>query len=144
MLMRLLRHSDLSASDGAFAEEGIVGEQLEAVFAGMLEDDAHQVNRNGNYLANIFEIDGLALLEYDLVLVFDIDETDFEMGDAVAIGHLAEKYELVVANGIPGGVDCLNNIYDAGHSRQAVKYYSVADNRGKQDWSNLIHLYTSR
>jgi hypothetical protein len=94
----------------------------------MLKDDAHQVDCDGNYLADILEIDGLALLEDNFVLVIYIDEADFEMGDAVAIGHLTEKYELVVANGIPGGVDGLNNVYDAGHSRYAVENYPVADN----------------
>ena len=94
----------------------------------MLEDDAHKVNGDGDNLADILEIDGLALLENDFVLVINIDEADFEAGDAVAIGHLAEEYELVVANGILGGVDGLNNVYDAGHSRQAVKNYPVADN----------------
>ena len=127
-MRRLLGYSDLSADDGAFAKEGIVGEQLEAIFAGMLKDDAHQVYRDGNYLADILEIDGLALLEDDLVLVFDIDETDFEAGDAVAVGHLAEEYELVMAYWKLGGVDCLDNVYDAGHSGYAVEDYTVAYN----------------
>ncbi len=126
--MRFWGHGDLAADDGALAEDGVIGEQLETIFACMLEDDAHQVYRDGYDLADIFEIDGLALLEDDLVLVFDIDETDFKVGDAVAVGHLAKEYELVVANGIPGGVDGLNDVYDAGHSRYAVENYTVADN----------------
>jgi hypothetical protein len=140
LLRRLLGHGDLSANDGAFAEKGIVGEQLETIFAGMLEDDAHQVYGDGNCLADILEIDGLALLEDDFVLVIYIDEADFEMGDAVAVGHLAEVYELVVTNGVPGGVDVLDNVYDARHSGYAIEYYPVAYNRGKQNRGYLIHL----
>ncbi len=127
-MRRLLGHINQSAHNGAFAEEGIICEQLETIFAGMLKDYAHKVYRDGYCLVDILEIDGLALLEDGFVLVFYIDEADFEMCDAVTIGHLAEVYELVVANGIPGGVDVLNDVYDAGHSRYAVKYYPIADN----------------
>ncbi len=94
----------------------------------MLENHAHQVYRNGYDLADILEIHGLALLEDDLVLIINIDEPNFKTRDAVAVGHLAEEYELVVANGILGGVDVLNYIYDAGHSRQPVENHPVADN----------------
>ncbi len=125
-MRRLLGDIDLAAGDRALAEEGFVGEKLEAVFACVLEDDAHKVYRDGYDLADVLEIDGLALFEDDFVLVFDIYETDFEMGDAVAIGHFAEKYELVVADGEPGGVDGLNNVDDAGHSRYAVENDPVA------------------
>ena len=85
----------------------------------MLKNHAHQVYRDGYDLPDILEIHGLALLEDDLVLVIYIDEANFKAGNAVAVGHLAKKYELVVAHGILGGVDGLNNIYDAGHSRYA-------------------------
>jgi hypothetical protein len=94
----------------------------------MLKDHAHQVYRDGHYLPDILEIHGLALLEDDLVLVINIDKPNFKPGNAVAVGHLAKEYELVVANGILGGVDGLNYIYDAGHSRYAVKNHPVADN----------------
>jgi hypothetical protein len=126
-----MRHINLSANDRAFAKEGIVGEQLETVFACMLENNAHQVYRDGYYLADVLEIHGLALLKDNLVLVINIDEPNFETGYAVAIGHLAKEYELVVANGILGGIDGLNNVYDAGHSRQPVENYPVAYNRGE-------------
>jgi hypothetical protein len=121
-------HSNLSANDRAFAKQGIVGEQLETIFARVLKNHAHQVNGNGYDLADILEIHGLALLEDDLVLVINIDEPNFKAGNAVAVGHLAKEYELVVANGILGGVDVLNYIYDAGHSRQPVENYPVTDN----------------
>jgi hypothetical protein len=133
-------HSNLSANDGAFAKEGIVGKQLETIFACMLEDHAHQVYRDGYNLADILEIHGLALLEDNLVLVFNIDEPNFKPGDAVAIGHFAKEYELVVANGVLGSVDGLNNVYDAGHSRQPVENYPVADNRGEQNWRYMVHF----
>ena len=94
----------------------------------MLEDHAHKVYRDSDGLADVFEIDGLALLEDDLVLILCINEADFEMGDAVAIGHLAEIYELVMTYGIAWRVDGLNDVYDAGHSRYAVKYHPVAYN----------------
>ena len=97
----------------------------------MLENHAHQVYRDGYDLADILEIHGLALLENHLVLIINIDEPDFKPGNAVAVGHLTKEYELVVANGILGGVDVLNNVYDAGHSRQPVENYPVANNRGK-------------
>jgi hypothetical protein len=127
-MLRRMGHINLSANDRAFAEQSIISEQLETVFACMLEDDTHKVYRNGYNLADILEINWLALLEDDLVLVIDIDEADFEAGYAVAIGHLAEEYELVVANGKFWGVDCLDYVYDAGHSRYAVKYHPVAYN----------------
>ncbi len=93
----------------------------------MLKNHAHQVYRDGYYLPDVLEIHGLALLEDDLVLVFNIDEPNFKPGNAVAIGHFAKEYELVVANGVLGGVDGLNYIYDARHSRQPVENYPVAD-----------------
>jgi hypothetical protein len=127
MLRRGMGHSNLSANDRPFAKQGVVGKQLETIFAGVLKDHTHQVYGDGYDLADILEIDGLALLEDDLVLVINIDEPNFKLGDAVAVGHLAKKYELVVANGILGGVDGLNNVYDAGHSRQPVENYPVAD-----------------
>lgn len=106
----------------------------------MLKNHAHQVYGNGYDLPDVFEIHWLALLEDDLVLVIYIDEANLKAGNAVAVGHLAKKYELVVAHRIPGGVDGLNNVYNAGHSRYAVENYSVADNNGKQNRSNLIHF----
>jgi hypothetical protein len=122
-----MRQSNLSANDRPFAKQGVVGEQLETIFAGMLKNHAHQVYRNGYDLPDVLEIHGLALLEDDLVLVINIDEPNFKIGNAVAIGHFAKEYKLVVANGVLGGVDGLNYIYDAGHSRQPVENYSVAD-----------------
>jgi hypothetical protein len=133
-------HINLPANDRPFAKQGIVGEQLETIFACMLKNHAHQVYGNGYNLPDILEIHGLALLEDDLVLVIYIDEADFEAGNAVTVGHLAEEYELVVAHGVLGGVDVLNNVYDTGHSRYAVENHPVADNNGKQNWSNLIHF----
>jgi len=94
----------------------------------MLKNHAHQVYGDGYDLADILEIHGLALLENNLVLVINIDKPNFKAGDAVAVGHLAKEYELVVANGILGGIDGLKNVYDAGHSRQPVENYPVADN----------------
>jgi hypothetical protein len=140
MLSRGMGHINLSANNRPFAKQGIVGKQLETIFAGMLEDHAHQVYRDGYYLPDVLEIHGLALLEDNLVLVINIDEPDFEAGNTVAIGHLAKEYELVVANGILGGVDVLNNVYDAGHSRQPVENYPVADNRGEQNWRYMVHI----
>jgi hypothetical protein len=128
VLLRGLGHSDLSANNRTFAKKDIVGKKLETEFAGMLEDYAHEVYRDGNGLPDIFEIDRLALLEDDLVLIVYINEADFEACDAVAIGHLAEVNELVVTHWILGGVDGLNNVYDAGHSGYAVKNHPVADN----------------
>jgi hypothetical protein len=140
LLWRLLGHINLSANDRAFAKQGVVGKQLETIFAGMLEDHAHQVYRDGYYLPDILKIDGLALLEDNLVLVINIDEPNFKPGNTVAVGHLAKEYELVVANGILGGVDVLNYIYDAWHSRQPVENYPVADNRGEQNWRYMVHF----
>jgi hypothetical protein len=133
-------HINLSANDRPFAKQGVVGKQLETIFACMLKNHAHQVYGDGYYLPDILEIHGLSLFEDDLVLVIYIDETDFKAGNAVAIGHLAEKYELVVTNGVLGSIDGLNNVYDAGHSRQPVENYPVTDNNGKQNRSNLIHF----
>lgn len=93
----------------------------------MLKNHAHQVYGDGYNLPYVLEIHGLALLEDDLVLAINIDEADFKPGNAVAVGHFAKEYELVVANGVLGGVDGLNYIYDARHSRQPVKNYPVAD-----------------
>jgi hypothetical protein len=123
-----MRHINLPANDRPLAKHSVVSKQLETIFACMLKNHAHQVNRDGYDLPDILEIHGLALFEDDLVLVIYINEADFEAGNAVAVGHLAEKYELVVAHGVPGGVDGLNNVYDTGHSRYAVENYPVADN----------------
>ena len=106
----------------------------------MLEDNAHQVYRDGYNLSDVLEIHGLALLEDNLVLIINIDEPNFKVGYAVAIGHFTKVYELVVANGILWGVDVLNYIYDAGHSRQPVENHPVADNRGKQNWRYMVHF----
>ena len=130
-VLRWLGHINLSANDRPFAKHSVVGKQLEAIFACMLKNHAHQVYGDGYDLPDILEIHGLALLEDDLVLVIYIDETNFKAGNAVAVGHLAKKYELVVAHRVPGSVDGLNNIYDAGHSRYAVENYPVAHNNGK-------------
>ena len=139
-VLRGMGHSDLSANNRPFAKQGIVGEQLETIFARVLENHAHQVYGDGYYLPDVLEIHGLALLKNNLVLVINIDEPDFKPGDTVAVGHLAKEYELVVANGILGGVDVLNNVYDAGHSRQPVENYPVADNRGEQNWRYMVHF----
>jgi len=139
-MLRRLGHINLSANDRPFTKHSVVGKQLETIFACMLKNHAHQVYGDGYDLPDILEIHGLALLEDDLVLVIYIDEANLKAGNAVAVGHLAKKYELVVAHRIPGGVDGLNNVYNAGHSRYAVENYSVADNNGKQNRSNLIHF----
>jgi hypothetical protein len=120
-------HINLSANDRPFAKQCVIGKQLETIFACVLKDDAHQVYRDGHYLPYVLEIHGLALLEDDLVLVINIDEPNFKLGNAVAIGHFAKEYKLVVANRVLGSVDGLNNVYDAGHSRQPVENYPVAD-----------------
>jgi hypothetical protein len=140
MLRRGMGHINLSANDRPFAKQGIVGKQLETIFAGMLKNHPHQVYRDGYYLADILEIHGLALLKDDLVLVINIDEPNFKRGNAVAIGHLAKEYELVVANWVLGGVDGLNYIYDARHSRQPVENHPVTDNRGEQNWRYMVHI----
>jgi hypothetical protein len=106
----------------------------------MLKNHAHQIYSNGYNLPDILEIHRLALLEYDLVLIIYIDEADFKTGNAVTVSHLAEKYELVMAHRVPGSIDGLNNIYDAGHSRYTVENHPVAYNNGKQNRSNLIHF----
>jgi hypothetical protein len=121
-------HINLSANDRPFAKQGVIGKQLETIFARVLEYHPHQVYRDSYDLPDVLEIHGLALLEDNLVLVINIDEPNFKPGNAVAIGHFAKEYELVVTNGVLGGVDCLNNVYDAGHSRQPVENYPVADN----------------
>jgi hypothetical protein len=143
MLRRRMGHINLSANDRPFAKQGVVGKQLETIFAGMLENHAHQVYGDGYDLADILEIHGLALLENNLVLVINIDEPNFEPGNAVAIGHLAKEYELVVANWVLGGVDGLNDVYDTRHSRQPVENYPVADDCRKQYRGYFIHLYIS-
>jgi len=106
----------------------------------MLKNHAHQVYGNGYDLPYILEIHGLALLEDNLVLVIYINEANFEAGNAVAVGHLAEEYELVMAHWVLRGIDGLNNIYDAGHSRYAVENYPVTDNNGKENRANFIHI----
>jgi hypothetical protein len=140
MLRRGMGHINLSANDRPFAKQGVVGKQLETIFARVLKNHAHQVYRDGNNLPDVLEIHGLALLEDDLVLVFNIDEPNFKPGNAVAIGHFAKEYELVVANWVLGSVDGLNYIYDARHSRQPVENYPVADNRGEQNWRYMVHF----
>jgi hypothetical protein len=121
-------HSNLPANNRAFAKEGVVGKQLETIFAGMLKNHAHQVYGDGYYLPDILEIHGLALFKDDLVLIINIDEPNFKAGNAVAVGHFAKEYELVVAHGILGGIDGLNDVYDAGHSRYAVENHPIANN----------------
>ena len=128
LLLRGMGHINLSANDRPFAKQGVVVEQLETIFAGVLKNHAHQVYRNGYNLADILEIHGLALLEDNLVLVINIDEPNFKQGNTVAVGHFAKEYKLVVANWVLGSVDGLNYIYDARHSRQPVENYPVADN----------------
>jgi hypothetical protein len=140
MLLRRLGHINLPANNRPFTEKGIIGEQLETIFASMVKNHAHQIYGYGYDLPDVFEIHGLALLEDDLVLVIYIDEADFEAGNTVAVGHLTEEYELVVAHGVLGSVDILNNIYDAGHSRYAVENHPVAYNYGKRNRSYLIHI----
>ena len=122
-----MRQSNLSANNRPFAKQGIVGEQLETIFARVLEYHPHQVYRNGYNLPDVLEIHGLALLEDNLVLVINIDEPNFKPSNTMAIGHLAKEYKLVVANRVLGSVDGLNYIYDAGHSRQPVENYPVTD-----------------
>ena len=94
----------------------------------MVKNDTHKVYRDGYNLPDIFEIDRLALLENGLVLVFQIDETYSKSGVAVAVGHLTEENELVVANGKLRGVNGLHNIYYAGHSRDTVENDPVTNN----------------
>ena len=106
----------------------------------MLKNHPHQVYRDGYYLPYVLEIHGLALLEDDLVLVFHVNEPNFKPGNAVAIGHLAKKQELVVAHGIFLGVDGLNDVYDARHPRDSVEDYPVADDCREQNWCNLVHF----
>jgi hypothetical protein len=93
----------------------------------MLKDDAHQVYRNGNYLPDVFEIHRLALLENDLVLVFEVNEANFKPGISVAIGQFTEEYELVVANGVLWSVDGLDDVYNARHPSDTVEDYPVTD-----------------
>jgi len=106
----------------------------------MLKDDAHQVYRNRNYLPDVFEIDRLALLENNLVLVFEVNETNFKPGVTMTICHLTEEYEMVVANGVFGSVDGLDNVYNAGHSGDSVENYPVANDCRQQNWRHLFHI----
>lgn len=94
----------------------------------MMEDDAHKVYRQRYYLLNVFEIHGLGLLENYLVLIFDVDESNFKISIAVAVGQLTEKYYLVLAYRIFRGIDILNDIYNARHPRYAVEYHPVTYN----------------
>ena len=106
---------NLPANNGAFSEQRVIGKQLETIFACMLKNDAHQVYGDCNYLPDVFEIHGLGLLENDLVLVVEVNKAYFNFRAAMAIGHLAKEYKLVVADGVSGGVNGLNNVYDARH-----------------------------
>lgn len=133
-------HINLSTNDRPFAKQSVIGKQLETVFTRVLKNHAHQVYGDGYNLPDVLEIHGLALLEDNLVLVINIDKPNFKPGDAVAVGHLAKEYELVVANGVLGSIDGLNNVYDARHSRQPVENYPVADNRGEQNWRYMVHF----
>jgi len=82
----------------------------------MLENDTHQVYGDGYDLPDILEIHRLGLLKNDFFLLTEVDKPNLNLGAAVAVGHLAEEYELVVAHGVSGGVDGLNNVDYAGHS----------------------------
>jgi hypothetical protein len=111
----LWRQGNLSASYRPFTEQGLVGEQLKSIFAGMLKNDSHQVYRNCDYLSDIFEIHRLALLKNNPILVLGIDQSYLHSSVAVTIGHFAEENELVVSNGEFLGVNGLHYIYDARH-----------------------------
>ncbi len=94
----------------------------------MLKNHTHQVNRNCNYLPDVFEINLAGLLENNLVLIFEVDKPDVHLRLAVAVCQLAEEYELVVANGVFRGVDGLNYVYDTRHTRYSVEDNPVTDN----------------
>ena len=105
----------------------------------MVKDDPHQVYCQRYYLLNVFEIHDLGLLNNHLVLVFDVDKPNFKFGIAMAVGQLAKEYNLVLAHGILRGVDVLNDIYDARHSRDAVENHPVTYNFRHQNRRNLLH-----
>ncbi len=106
----------------------------------MLKDNTQQIYRNRDYLPDILEIHRLALLENDLVLVIEVNKSYLKPSIAVAIGQFAEEYKLIMANGVLGGIDCLDDVYNTRHTRNSVEDYPVADNCRQQNWCHVVHI----
>ncbi len=129
LLPRLWRQIDLSADYSPVSEQGPAGEQLEAIFPRMREDDALEVHRQSNDSFDVLELDSPLSLENDFLLFLGVDEPHFGFRRAVPVRKLAEEEYLSMPRRIFLGIYGLNNVNNAWHPGDFVEDDPAARNR---------------
>ena len=123
------RKIDLSTDDSPIPEQGPAREQLETIFSRVREDDALEVHRQSDDPFDVIELDRPFTLKNDFLLFLGIDESHFGFRRAVPVRKLTEEDNLSMSRRLLVTVYSLNNVNNARHAGDLIKYDSVANYR---------------
>jgi len=126
---RFRRQIDLSADYSSISEQGPAGEQLEAIFSRVREDDALEIHRQSDDSFDVVELDRPFALENDFLLFLGVDESHFGFRRAVPVRKLAEEDDLSMSRRIFVSIYSLNNVNDARHPGDPVENDPATGNR---------------